>query len=157
MRWRALQYCYPKMMTIWIVTMNVGCCDQVARPVSPGQYIYLKDPAQVVYLVKSIYWLSSVRCLSIERSHVSRPSLEYRTNFRSRSSQVLGVSLSLLLFSYFPDYNLFSIRLLNIYAVTLSPKSWLIVITTTSQATITMRMGTSMSASKSVEKRVSEL
>ncbi|KAH8635052.1 hypothetical protein IG631_10453 [Alternaria alternata] len=33
------------MVTIQIVTMNVGCCDQVASPVSPGQYIYLKDLA----------------------------------------------------------------------------------------------------------------
>lgn len=144
-------------MTIWIVTMNVGCCDQVARPIPPGQYIYLKDPAQVVCLVKSIYWLSSVRCLSVERSHVFRPFIEHRTNFRSRSSQVLGVSLSLLLFSYLPDYNLFSIHLLSTYAVILSPTSWLIATTTTSQATITMRMGISMAASKLAEKRVSEL
>jgi hypothetical protein len=70
---------------------------------------------------------------------------------------VLGVSLSLLLFSYLPDYNLFSIHLLSTYAVILSPTSWLIATTTTSQATITMRMGISMAASKLAEKRVSEL
>jgi hypothetical protein len=144
-------------MTIWIVTMNFGFCDPVVRPVLLGQYICLNDPAaQVVCLVKSMYWLYSIRFMSVARSYVFRSFLGYHTDFRSQSSQVLGGLIRRLLFSYLLNSDTSFIRLLSTYAVILSPKSWLIVTTTTNQATVTMRTGTSMVASKSVGRCVSE-